>query len=95
LDFAGAALRAMRAAAAPHYPAEPRALVGADILPLLATTSGTELTGEVVRTVFATCDATQFSERNGNGARLEVLLPLQTGIEKVLMELESRLEVEA
>jgi len=94
-EFAGAALRAMRAAAAPHYPAEPRALVGADILPLLPKTSENESTGEVVRTIFATCDATQFSERNGNGASLEDLLQLQTGIEKVLTELESKLEVKA
>ena len=33
--FAAAAVSAMRVACAPHYPAEPRALVGADVLPLL------------------------------------------------------------
>ena len=94
-EFAGAALRAMRAAAAPNYPAEPRALVGADILPLLATTPGAEGTGEVVRTIFATCDASQFSERNGNGSGLENLIQMQAGIEKVLAELEAKLEVKA
>jgi hypothetical protein len=94
-EFAGAALRAMRAAAAPHYPAEPRALVGADILPLLATPPGSEGNGEVVRTIFAMCDASQFSKHNGNDAGLEHLLQLQTGIEKVLVELEAKLEVKA
>jgi hypothetical protein len=34
--FAEAAVAAMQAACAPHYPAEPRALVGADVLPLLS-----------------------------------------------------------
>jgi len=33
--FAAAAVNAMRVACAPHYPAEPRALVGADVLALL------------------------------------------------------------
>jgi hypothetical protein len=34
--FADAAVAAMRAASAPHYPAEPRALVCGDVLPLLS-----------------------------------------------------------
>jgi hypothetical protein len=34
--YAEAAVAAMQAACAPHYPAEPRALVGADVLPLLS-----------------------------------------------------------
>ena len=34
--FAEAAVAAMQAACAPHFPAEPRALVGADVLPLLS-----------------------------------------------------------
>jgi hypothetical protein len=88
-EFASAALRAMRAAAAPHYPAEPRALVGADILPLLSASP--EAAGEVVKTIFATCDASQFSDRKDAG--IEALLRLQPGIEKVLSELESKLEV--
>ena len=87
--FAGAALRAMRAAAAPHYPAEPRALVGADILPLLS--GSPEPAGEVVKTIFATCDASQFSDRQS--ADLKDLLQLQQGIETVLTVLESKLEV--
>jgi hypothetical protein len=35
--FADAAVAAMQAASAPHYPAEPRALVGADVLRLLSS----------------------------------------------------------
>ena len=34
--FGEAAVAAMQAACAPHYPADPRALVGADVLPLLS-----------------------------------------------------------
>jgi len=93
-EFAGAALRAMRAAVAPHYPAEPRALVGADILPLLSPAPGAGNTGEVVRTLFAACDASQFSELNSGGGSLENLLRLQPGIEKVLAELEAKLEAQ-
>jgi hypothetical protein len=37
--FASAAVRAMRVACAPHYPAEPRALVGSDVLQVLAESS--------------------------------------------------------
>ena len=59
--FATAAVSAMRVACAPHYPAEPRALVGGDVLPLLPETDRAGRPGEVVRRFFAVTDASRFS----------------------------------
>jgi hypothetical protein len=86
--FAAAAVRAMRVACAPHYPAEPRALVGADILPLLPEPDRSGRPGEVVRRFFAVTDATRFGTGAPNPADL---LPLQPEIDRVLQQLEDRL----
>jgi hypothetical protein len=86
--FAAAAVSAMRVACAPHYPAEPRALVGADVLPLLSEPDRSGRPGEVVRRFFAVTDATRFGTAPPNPADL---LPLQPDIESVLQELEGRL----
>ena len=86
--FAAAAVSAMRVACAPHYPAEPRALVGADILPLLPEPDRSGRPGEVVRRFFAVTDAAQFGTASPNPADL---LPLQPDLERVLKQLEERL----
>ena len=86
--FATAAVSAMRVACAPHYPAEPCALVGADILPLLPEPDRTGRPGEVVRRFFAVTDATQFSTAASTPADL---LPLQPDLERVLQQLEDKL----
>jgi hypothetical protein len=86
--FAAAAVNAMRVACAPHYPAEPRALVGADILPLLPESDRTGRPGEVVRRFFDVTDATRF----GTGAPDTTdLLPLHPDLDRVLQQLEDRL----
>jgi hypothetical protein len=86
--FAAAAVSAMRVACAPHYPAEPRALVGADILPLLPEPDRSGRPGEVVRRFFDVTDATCF----GTGApNATDLLPLQPDLERVLQQLEDKL----
>jgi hypothetical protein len=82
--FAGAAVSAMRVACAPHYPAEPRALVGKDILQVI----GTNGVSDTVRRFFATSDAAHFA---ANKSDLSGLLTLQPELEKVLEQLESRL----
>ena len=86
--FAAAAVRAMRVACAPHYPAEPRALVGADVLPLLSEPDRSGHPGEVVRRFFAVTDATDFSTSSPNPADL---LALQPDLEQVLQRLEDKL----
>ena len=78
----------MRVACAPHYPAEPRALVGADILPLLPEPDRSGRPGEVVRRFFGVTDATRFATAPPNPADL---LPLQPDLERVLQQLEARL----
>jgi hypothetical protein len=86
--FAAAAVSALRVACAPHYPAEPRALVGADVLPLLPELDRSGRAGEVVHRFFEVTDATHFSTTSPNPAEL---LPLQSDLERVLQQLEDRL----
>jgi len=86
--FAAAAVTAMRVACAPRYPAEPRALVGADVLPLLPEPDRSGRPGEVVRRFFTVTDAARFGTAPPNPADL---LPLQPDLERVLLQLEDRL----
>ena len=86
--FAAAGVSALRVACAPHYPAEPRALVGADVLPLLAEPDRSGRAGRVVHRFFEVTDATHFSTNAPNPAEL---LPLQPELERVLQQLEARL----
>jgi hypothetical protein len=86
--FAGLGVSALRIACAPHYPAEPRALVGADVLGLLSESERAGHAGEVVRRFFSVTDAERFSvEPLAPGE----LLPLQPDLEAVLRDLEDRL----
>jgi len=78
----------MRVACAPHYPAEPRALVGGDVLPLLPPAERSGRAGEVVRRFFAITDSALFGPTAANAAEL---LPLQPELEQVLQQLEARL----
>lgn len=82
--FASAAVNAMRVACAPHYPAEPRALVGSDVLGVL----GANGESAVVRRIFAVNDASHFAATSPDTSGL---LALQPELEKVLAELESKL----
>jgi len=82
--FAGSAVSAMRVACAPHYPAEPRALVGSDIVKVL----GSNGQSDTVRRFFTVSDASHFA---GTSTDTSGLLALQPELEKVLQQLESRL----
>jgi hypothetical protein len=86
--FAQVAVRAMRVACAPHYPAEPRALVCRDVLDSLAAAERTGRTGEVVRRFFAVADAAVFSATGSPG---DGLLALRPELDRVLEKLEARL----
>lgn len=87
-QFAASAVNAMRVACAPHYPAEARALVGTDVLPMLGETGRVEREREIVRRLFAVTDAVQFGKASPNGHEL---LALQPELEQVLDGLEARL----
>lgn len=86
--FAAAAVAALRAVCAPHYPAEPRALVGADVLPLLSESDRAGRPGEVVRRCFAIADACQYATETVAAGELPGLHP---ELERVLANLESQL----
>lgn len=90
-DAAGlvkAGLEGMRVAAAPHFPAEPRALVGTDILALLTDQERQGEAGETVRRLFATADATRFG---ANPPDQRDLLATHADIEGMLCRLEAML----
>ena len=86
--FAAAAVNALRVACAPHYPAEPRALVGGDVLRLLPEMERFGRNGDVVRRFFAVTDAAEFGTTSPNAADL---FRLQPDLERVLEQLEARL----
>ena len=85
--FLQCAVNALRIAAAPHFPAEPRALVCTDVLALLDAQDKDGRTGETVRKVFAAAD-TQFAATTTTQTDL---LALATDVVAVLQKLEEKL----
>jgi hypothetical protein len=85
--FAEHAARAMNIAVAPHYPANPRAMVGGDVLAQLDESSRNGTSGETVKRIFAATDG-QFA---GRPQALPELPVLQSGVDMVLEQLEERL----
>ncbi len=89
VSFATAAVNAMRVASAPHYPAEPRALVGADVIQLLGNGSGlANHDTELVRRFFTVADVSRFA---AGPADASALLNLQAELDQLLKRLEARL----
>ena len=89
--FASAAVSALRVACAPHFPAEPRALVGGDVLQLLGPTDGPDgsaVAAAAVRRLFAVTDALRFSVASESATDLLVLEP---ELERILERLKERL----
>jgi hypothetical protein len=88
--FADAAVTALRVGSAPHLPANPSALVGGDVLTVLADKESViESEALVVRRVFSATDDSRFSLAPSNRAEL---LGLQPQLEEVLERLEARLQ---
>ena len=85
--FAQHAARAMSIAVAPHFPADARAMVCADVLSQLDVSAQNGAGTDTVRQVFAAADA-QFAihPRPSPG-----LLALSAGVESVLQKLEEKL----
>jgi hypothetical protein len=81
------AAAAMRVAVAPHFPAEARALVGADVLSQLEDTATDHRLAATVRTVFAAADA-QYAVKNDT---IVDLATLSTEVDLVLKKLEAKL----
>ncbi len=88
--FAAAAVSALRVACAPHFPAEPRALVGGDVLQLLGSVDGPDgsTTASAVRRLFTASDAERFAVSSESARDLLVLEP---ELERILEGLEAKL----
>ncbi len=100
--FAAAAVNAMRLACATHYPAEPRALVGSDVLETLDPTAVSQRADRacravawseggdsvIVRRFFDVADASRFDTAPADATEL---LALQPELDRVLQQLEARL----
>ena len=86
--FRQSAVKAMQIAAAPHYPAEPEALVGGDVLEILDMKERVGRAGEVVRRIFAEADAAAFATTSPGQ---DELLGWQSEFDAVLVKLEERL----
>lgn len=87
-SFAAATVSAMRVACAPHYPAEPRALVGSDILECVGDAGRADSNRELIRRFFAATDATQFGATSTNTASL---LQLEPDVDRLLEDMEAKL----
>lgn len=83
--FSNAALHALRIIVAPHYPAEPQALVSRDVLQVLGETHPDR---QIVQRFFSITDAAEFS---GDATDRRDLLGLQSELDRVLNELEAKL----
>ncbi len=86
-NFIQLAAAAMRIAVAPHYPADPRALVGIDVLAQLDTGSQNGRPAEIVKEIFAAADR-RFAAQSKAPAEW---LALNPDVESVLVQLEARL----
>jgi hypothetical protein len=86
--FANCAVSAMRVACAPHYPAEPRALVGSEIVAVIDGNGDASRSKEIIRDVFQAADLARYNASDGEAANL---LARQIEIEQVLAKLEARL----
>ena len=82
------AITALRVATAPHFPAEPDALVCRDVLEILGDNSAQSPSGRIVGKFFALADASRFS---GNGSEPNGLLALDPELSSVLQVLEAKL----
>jgi len=87
-EFAQSSVNALRIACAPHFPANPRALVCADVLAVLSEDERRGEAGHLIRQLFTAADAKSFGEsREAQGG----LLRLTPGLNVVLTKLEARL----
>lgn len=86
--FGQAAVAALRAACAPHYPADARALVGGDVIAVLPPAVRQPRMVEVVRRFFVVTDAARFGTAPSTQ---DGLLDLHPELEHILHELEAGL----
>ncbi len=88
LTYARSAVTALQIGCAPHYPAEPQALVCADVLNVLDVPERNGRPGEVVRKFFAAADDSRFAVSPRTPGEV---LGLKSELEGILARLEERL----
>jgi len=88
MDFTQLGVSALQIACAPHFPANPRALVCSDVLEVLDQEERQGRAGDIVRQFFTTADVKSFSNAAESGGQL---LGLAQGLETILLKLEARL----
>ena len=86
--FTRCAVTALRIVSAPHYPAEPGAMVCGDVLRLLGQDEQQGRAGEVVRQFFAVADASAYAASPPPDGKL---LALKSDLDALLENLEERL----
>jgi hypothetical protein len=86
--FVRSAINALQIASAPHYQAEPRALVCSDVLQILTAEERGGKSGEMVRHFFAAADAAVFANSSDSQTPL---LTEREALKIVLLKLEARL----
>lgn len=86
--FVSSGIQSLRLACAPHFPAEPRALVCGDVLQVLLPLERDGEPGQIVRRLFQAIDALEFAD---TPARFAGLLEIQPQLDQLLTELEARL----
>jgi len=86
--FAISAVRAMQAVCAPHYPAEPGALVSQDVLAVLTEDERAGRPGEIIRRFFQVEDAVRFATAGADPAEL---LSLHAELDQTLEILAAKL----
>ena len=86
--FAARAVAALRIAAAPHFPAEPRALVCGEVLSLFDEPERGGRTGEVIRSFFTRDESECFAPKREHPMPLFALKP---DLESILKRMEARL----
>jgi hypothetical protein len=86
--FIRSGVTAVQIAAAPHYPAEPRALVCGEVLNLFSDGERAGRTGEVIRQFFTRAAASSFAPAREDAAPLFELRP---ELERILQQMEARL----
>jgi hypothetical protein len=86
-SFIQLAAAAMRIAVAPHYPANPQALVGGDVLAQLDTATQNDAIADTVKQIFAATDRRFAAQTKAPADRLA----LNADVEAVLQQLEAKL----
>lgn len=86
--YARSAATAIKIACAPHFPAEPRALVCRDVLSVLEPVGQNGRTVDVVQRFFAAADANDYSTAPSQQADV---LVLHSELQEILQKLEERL----